>query len=177
MSLLYRIEDNNSFASEQLWNEGSEIYRVTSDLVGSSVIRIGEFQSPLYRQVQRERAEKAGDTCNELYWTIKSLHRPLPRSKWQYNQHGKPHTPPKAIDLTDVFDYSDRNHLRSAEITFRVRNWKQRPMQALRKKMPPNVNGSSSNFAILSNYKFKSFSKCFLPNSSLRFYNPVDMIL
>ncbi len=175
--MLEGIPDKNSHATQQLWNEGSEIYRVTSELVGSSVLRIGEFPFSICRQVQRDRVEKADDSCNELYWTMKSLHRPSPREKWQYQLHGKLPSPPNPIDLTDVFDYSDRNPLRTADITFRVRNWKQRPMQLLKKKVPAYVNGTPSNFAIFSNSKFKCFSKCFLANSVLHFYCPVDLIL
>ena len=175
--MLDEISDQTSLATQQLWNEGSEMYRVTGELMGSSVLRIGEFPFTLCRQVQRDRVEEAGDSCNELYWTMKSLHRPSPQEKWKYQLHGKPHSQPKPIDLMDVFDYSERNRLRTAGVTFRVRNWKQRPMQLLKKKVPSHVNGTPSNFAILSNFKFKCFSKCFLANSVLRFNCPVDLIL
>lgn len=177
MKLLNQIDKENSFLTEQIWNEGSEIYRVTSGLIGSSVVRIGEFPLSICLRVQRERAGKVGDSCNEFYWTLKALHKPLPKSKWQYNQLGKPSNPSKTIDLTDVFDYSERNPLRSADINIRVRNWKQHPTQLLKKRVPPHVHQSSSNFAIICNSKLKCFSKCFLRNSELYFYNPVDMIL
>lgn len=169
--------DKSSLMPEQLWNKGWEIYRLTSELMGSSVLRIGHFPLSLCQQVQRDRAEKVGDSCDEFYWTLKTLHKPVPQSKWRYNLNGKPHDPPVPIDLFDVFDYSDRNPLRMANINLRVRNWKQRPVQLLKKKVSPCVKGSPSNFAILSNSKFKCFSKCFLANSTLFFYNPVDLIL
>ncbi|KAI9558653.1 hypothetical protein GHT06_015442 [Daphnia sinensis] len=177
MRLLDQITDTDDLVAEQMWNEGSEIYRVTSDILGSSVHRIGHFSPSLCRQVQRGRSEKVGDSCNELYWTLKTLHKPLPQSKWRYNLYDKPHLPAMPIDLMDVFDYSERNHLRMANITFRVRNWKQRPMHLLKKKVPQCPSASFSNFALLANSKFKCISKCYLINSTLLFNCPVDLIL
>jgi hypothetical protein len=177
MRQLDETSDKSSLVAEQMWIKGSEIYNLTSELMGSSVLRIGYFPFSLCQQLQRDRVEKVGDSCNELYWTLKTLHKPLPQSKWKYNLIGKSHEPTVPIDLFDVFDYSDRNPLRTANINFRVRNWKQRPVQLLKKKVSPCVNRSSSNFAILSNSKFKCFSKCFLGNSVLCLYNPVDLIL
>lgn len=160
-----------------MWNEGSEIYRVTRELLGSSVHRIGHFSLSLCRQVQRDRSEKVADSCNELYWTLKTLHKPLPQSKWRYNLYNKPHAPAIPIDLMDIFDYSERNHLRMANITFRVRNWKQRPIHALKKKVPNCSSATSSNFAVLANSKFKCITKCYRVNSTLLFNHPVELIL
>lgn len=177
MRKLDEATDKSSLVSEQLWNTGSEIYQLTSELMGSSVLRIGHFPSSLCQQLQRDRAQKAADSCNEFYWTLKTLHKPSPQSKWRYNLNGIPHEPSVPIDLFDVFDDSDRNPLRIANINILVRNWKQRPVQLLKRKVSSCVERSPSNFAILSNSKFKFVSKCFLANSTLFFYNPVDLIL
>ena len=101
------------------------MYQLTSELMGSSVLRIGLFSSSLCQQFQRDRAQKAGDSCNEFYWTLKRRHKPFPMSKWRYNLNGIiPHEPSVPIHPFDVFDYSDRKPLRMANIYIRVRNWK-----------------------------------------------------
>lgn len=178
MRLLDGVANKSSTEAEKMWNEGAEVYRLTNELIGSSVVRIGEFPFPLCQQVLRGRHEQSGELCNELYWTMKTLRKPVPRTKWQYNKNEKPvHIQRKSIDLADVFDYPNKNGFRVPSINIRVRNWKQRPVQLLKKRVPMRVGGLPSSFALLSNAKFKPFSKCFLANTVLQFHCSTDMIL
>ena len=146
--------------------------------MGSSVLRIGHFSSSLCQQFQRDRAQKAGDSCNEFYWTLKRRHKPFPMSKWRYNLNGIiPHEPSVPVHPFDVFDYSDRKPLRMANIHIRVRNWKQKSVHSLKRKVLPCVKKTPPAFASLANSKLKIVSKRFIANSILCFYNPVDLIL
>lgn len=180
MSELRVSVDKDDEDCEQIWSGGSEIYRVTSDLIGSSVVRIGEFSFPLCQQIQKRRVKQVGDVSNELYWTIKSMRKPSPKSKWQYNLHGthvQTSTRPKRLDLNEVFDRTEQNSGRTVEVMFRVRNWRQRPASLLRKKKPECDSQPPSNFAMLSSSNLKPTSKCFLVKSVLQFNDFVAMIL
>lgn len=181
MRCLVNNHDNVNEESDQLWDEGSEIYRVTSGLLGPSVLRISEFPISLRQHVQRDRMNDVSDKNNELYWTIKSRRKPSPKSKWQYNLQGTSNKTSaksnKPLDLKEVFDYSEQNSCRTSEIVFRVRNWRQRSSSSLKKKRLDSLDKSASKFAIMSNSKFKKTSKCFLVSSVLQFNDPLAMIL
>lgn len=149
---------------ESTWNEGGYLYRIAGDLLGYHVLRIGEFPLELCLQA-RKRAILHGP-FKEFYWTIRSVHRPKPQLKWRYNNHGNNLTS-KPVDLLNIFDYSDRNPHRAAAIQFKVRNWKQRPMQILKRKAPVVPLPAISNFAYLSNTKLRPFSKCYIVQTKL----------
>ena len=177
-NLLQNPTNPDALDWQQIWKSGSELYSLCSELLGSSVSRIGPFPQLICRQFHRP--EKMVEACNELYWiTQKSRHKPDKKSKWQYlhPRNAHPHPLPKKYDLNNVFDCSERNRFKPG-ITFNVRNWKQRPSQLLKKKMPSQQRPvSTSSFAALSCIKLKVFSKTFFCSPLLNASDPVELIL
>lgn len=176
-SLTEQFEDLNDPLLKQIMKEGGELYRLGCEIFDCSTLRLCCSPQSLAQRLQKLSLDKPTDTSNELYWTIKPKRRPIPREKWQFGGNECYSSFSRAAHLADVFDYSATTCLRSERITFRIRNWKQKPTQSLKKKTCSSFFGLASEFSLLSRSSLRPISKCFLSHSTSSIYNPSLVIL
>ena len=153
------------------------MYRLGCEVLDCSTMRLCCFPYNLSRRLQSKLLENRSGTSNEMYWTIKPKRRPTSREKWQYSRNECYSSFTQAANLADVFDYPNAASLRSERVTFRIRNWKQTPMQALRKKANTNSFTLTSDFTLLCKINLKPFSKCLFAHSASSICNPLEVIL
>lgn len=165
---------------EHFLKEGSELYSLANELLGSSVICIGPFPSECSSLLQEQRgSSRASEPCSEIYWTIKAAHKPSSTKKWDFKPKFQPanfHVASPSTDVRDVFDCSDRK-MSKTQIYFRVRNWNSRTVEELRKKKVPQHKLPSR--IRLSAYSYVKISfKNYLPKTSISLHFPaLDCIL
>lgn len=156
------------------------MYRLGSEVLDCSTVRLCCFPQSLTRRLQNKLIESFKfhtDTTNEMYWTIKPKRRPTSREKWQFSRSECYSSFAQTYNLAEIFDYPNTTNVRSERITFRIRNWKQKPMQSLKKKTYTNSFMLASNFSLFCKTNLKPFSKCLFSHSASFFCNPVEVIL
>jgi len=128
------------------------------------------------REIKHCESRKNVDDSGELYWTMKAVNKPSIQSRWQYNIYGNNvHPPFQQADPGEIFEYP--NIRKSTNIYFKVRNWRQRPNEMLKKKSAHSESAVISQFATIVHSKLKPVSKCVRVSSTLHYYHPVDLIL
>lgn len=157
--------------------EGEELYNLGCEFIECPAMRLRCFPRSLVVKLQKSRSRYSGDASNDLYWAIKAKRRPTSREKWQYCPTENYSSFTQSCSLGDVFDYPRMTSLRSERITFRIRNWKAKPVQSLKKRSFDNSFKLASDFSLLSKKNLKPFSKCLLSHSASSVSNPVETIL
>lgn len=167
--------ETKSAINRQILKDGGHLYAIVDQLFAPSALRIGEFPIAICRVTKRCESRKNIDDSSELYWTIKTVGKPSIQSRWQYNIHGNNlRSQSKRANLGKIFEYSTAR--KNSNICFKVRNWRQRPNEMLKKKVTHD-EPVVSQFASFVHTKLKPVSKCVRVPSTLYYYHPVELIL
>ena len=165
---------------EHLLKEGSELYNLANEFMGSAVICIGSFPPECISLLQeKRRSNRASDSCSEIYWTMKAARKLSSTKKWDFKPKFQPanfHVLSPNTSVHEVFDCSDRK-VSKTQIYFRVRNWNSRPVEELRKKTIGLHKLPSNTRLITCNYVKNSAKNC-LPKTPISLHFPdLDCIL